>query len=191
MNAQSFFDESVPPVVAIVGATGAVGVELIGCLERRNFPVKELRLLASARSAGRRHAFRGTDVIIDELTEQSFDGVDIAFFSAGATISRRFAPIARAAGALVVDNSSAFRMDDAVPLVVPEANGALLDADPPLVANPNCVAAIATAALAPINQRWSIRRLHMATYQAASGAGAAAVQELLDGTRAALDGQAF
>ena len=191
MNAQTPFDESVPPVVAIVGATGAVGVELIGCLERRNFPVKELRLLASARSAGRRHAFRGTDVIIDELTEQSFDGVDIAFFSAGATISRRFAPIARAAGARVVDNSSAFRMDDAVPLVVPEANGALLDADPPLVANPNCVAAIATAALAPINQRWSIRRLHMATYQAASGAGAAAVQELMDGTRAALDGQAF
>ena len=191
MNALSPSPAESPPVIAIVGATGAVGVELLGCLERRGFPARQVRLLASARSAGRPMAFRGGEITVEELTDESFTGVDIAFFSAGATISRRFAPIARAAGARVIDNSSAFRMDEAVPLVVPEANGALLEADPPLVANPNCVAAIATVALAPIHRRWSIRRLHMATYQAASGAGAAAVQELMDGTRAALDGQPF
>ena len=147
MNAQS----PIAPVVAIVVATGAVGVELIRSLEMRDFPLSELRLLASARSAGREYEFKGTPLKVQELTEASFDGVDIAFFSAGATISRKFAPIAAAAGARVVDNSSAFRMDEDVPLVVPEANGALLTDNPAIVANPNCIAAILTVALAPLH----------------------------------------
>ncbi|KMW56463.1 Aspartate-semialdehyde dehydrogenase [Candidatus Rhodobacter oscarellae] len=149
-----------------------------------------LRLLASARSAGKTLAFRGATVPVEELTEQSFDGVDIAFFSAGASISRRFAPIAVAAGAQVIDNSSAFRMAPEVPLVVPEANAHMLS-DAPIVANPNCVAAILTVALAPLHQRWSITRLQMATYQAASGGGAEMMAELRDATRAHLDGVAF
>jgi aspartate-semialdehyde dehydrogenase len=159
------------PVVAIVGATGAVGIELIRSLEMRDFPVSELRLLASARSAGKTLSFRGAPVPVAELTEASFEGVDVAFFSAGASISRKFAPLAVRAGAQVIDNSSAFRMDPEVPLVVPEANASALQSAP-IVANPNCIAAILTVALAPLHQRWSITRLQMATYQAASGGGA-------------------
>ena len=187
MNVQS----SISPVVAIVGATGAVGVELIRSLEMRDFPLSELRLLASARSAGREMTYKGATLKVQELTENSFDGVDIAFFSAGATISRKFAPIAAAAGARVVDNSSAFRMNDDVPLVVPEANGALLADNPDIVANPNCIAAILTVALAPLHQRWSITRLSMATYQAASGGGAEMMEELREGTRAHLADEPF
>ena len=187
MNAQS----PIAPVVAIVGATGAVGVELIRCLEMRDFPLSELRLLASARSAGREMSYKGATLKVQELTEASFDGVDIAFFSAGATISRKFAPFAAAAGARVVDNSSAFRMDDDIPLVVPEANGALLADNPSIVANPNCIAAILTVALAPLHQRWSITRLSMATYQAASGGGAEMMEELREGTRAYLADEPF
>ncbi|WP_051588329.1 aspartate-semialdehyde dehydrogenase [Actibacterium mucosum] len=179
------------PVIAIVGATGAVGVELLGSLARRNFPLSQLRLLASKRSAGREMRFRGGTLIVEELTENSFDGVDIALFSAGATISRRFAPIAAAAGARVVDNSSAFRMDPAVPLVVPEVNADTMQGDEAIIANPNCVAAIAGVALAPLHRAFPIRRLQMATYQAASGAGAEAMQELRDGTAAELRGEAF
>ena len=174
------------PVIAIVGATGAVGIELIRCLENRDFPVGQLRLLASARSAGRELPFRSQPVVVEELTEASFAGVDVAFFSAGATISRKFAPIAAAAGAQVIDNSSAFRMDDDIPLVVPEANAhALRDAR--IIANPNCIAAILTVALAPLHQRWSITRLAMSTYQAASGGGIEMMEELREGTRAYLD----
>ena len=179
------------PVVAIVGATGAVGLALIHSLERRNFPVDELRLLASARSAGKTLSFRGNQVAITELTENSFDGVDVAFFSAGATISRKFAPLAVAAGAQVIDNSSAFRMQDDVPLIVPEANGHALENAPDIIANPNCIAAILTTALAPLHQRWSITRLSMSTYQAASGGGAEMMEELRESTRAHLDGEAF
>jgi aspartate-semialdehyde dehydrogenase len=178
------------PVVAIVGATGAVGLELIRCLETRNFPLGALRLLASARSAGRDLPFRGADLPVHELTEDSFADVDIAFFSAGASISRKFAPIAAAAGAQVIDNSSAFRMDDAIPLVVPEANAAALR-NAQIIANPNCIAAILTVALAPLHQRWSITRLSMSTYQAASGGGIEMMNELRDGTRAHLDDQDF
>ena len=176
--------------VAIVGATGAVGIELIGCLERSALPLGELRLLASERSAGRRLPFQGGEVTVQALNQDSFDGIDVAFFSAGATLSRKYAPHAIAAGARVIDNSSAFRTDPNIPLIVPEANAVAM-ANAPLIANPNCVAAIATVALAPLHQRWSIRRLHMATYQSASGAGAAAMEELRRGTAAALANEPF
>ena len=181
-----------PLTVAIVGATGAVGAELIGCLERRNFPVKGLRLLASPRSAGTVLTFRGAPVTVQALDEASFEGVDLAFFSAGATLSRRYAPIAVAAGAWVVDNSSAFRLDPDTPLVTPEVNGWRLgEMDGRLVANPNCVAAIAAVVLAPLHARRLVVRLIGSTYQAASGAGAAAMAELREATAAALAGQAY
>ena len=179
------------PAIAIVGATGAVGVELLRCLEGRGFPLRSLRLLASPRSAGRSMPFRGEDLLVEPLGEGSFADVDLALFSAGSDISKQYAPIAVRAGALVVDNSSAFRMDPAVPLVVPEVNAGALAGHHGIVANPNCVAAIATVALAPLHRAHPIRRLHMATYQAASGAGAAAMEELRASTAAYLNGDAF
>jgi len=180
-----------PPVVAIVGATGAVGVELIRCLEERRFPLSELRLFASARSAGKMLGFRGQALAVRELNEHSFSGVDIALFSAGGSTSKRFAPIAVRAGATVVDNSSAFRMDAGVPLVVPEINPHTLRTHQGIIANPNCCAIIAITPLWPIHRSNRIRRLTLATYQAASGAGAAAMQELLESTRAYLEGRAY
>ena len=182
-----------PPgaVVAIVGATGAVGVELIRCLEERGFPVSELRLFASARSAGKTLTFRGLQLTVRELNEHSFSGVDIALFSAGASTSKRFAPIAVRAGATVIDNSSAFRMDPGVPLVVPEINPHTLRTHQGIIANPNCCAIIAITPLWPIHRSNRIQRLTLATYQAASGAGAAAMQELLESTRAYLEGRAY
>jgi aspartate-semialdehyde dehydrogenase len=179
------------PVVAIVGATGAVGVEIARCLEQRKFPVSELRLYASARSAGKTMTFRGKDVAVRELNEQSFDGVDLALFSAGSGISRKFAPIAVRAGAVVIDNSSAFRMDDDVPLVVPEINAEAIAQHRGIIANPNCAAIISITPLWPIHKRNRIRRLIISTYQAASGAGAAAMDELLQATRAHLEGRPF
>lgn len=179
------------PVIAIVGATGAVGIELLRCLEARRFPAADVRLLASARSAGQRIPFRGRDLEVQELTEASFAGVDIALFSAGAGISRRFAPIAAAAGAIVVDNSSAFRMQPDVPLVVPEVNARTLAGHGGIIANPNCVAAIMTVALAPLHRAYPLRRVAAATYQSASGAGAAAMEELRAATAAHLDGRPF
>ncbi|WP_202910673.1 aspartate-semialdehyde dehydrogenase [Teichococcus vastitatis] len=179
------------PVVAIVGATGAVGVELLHCLESRGFPLSRLKLLASPRSAGRTMRFKDQELTVEALDDNSFQDVDIALFSAGSGISKRFAAAAVKAGAVVVDNSSAFRMDAEVPLVVPEVNGAALAGHRGIVANPNCVAAIATVALAPLQNRHRIRRLHAATYQAASGAGAAAMEELRLSTAAALRGEAF
>jgi len=179
------------PSVAIVGATGAVGVELLRCLEARGFPIRSLRLLASPRSAGRAMAFRGENLLVEPLTESSFAGVDLALFSAGSGISKQYAPIAVREGAVVVDNSSAFRMDPTVPLVVPEVNAGALAGHRGIVANPNCVAAIATVALAPLHRAHPIRRLHMATYQAASGAGAAAMEELRASTAAYLNGDTF
>src|SRR5262245_1516827 len=161
-------------VVAIVGATGAVGVELVRCLERRRFPVSQLRLLASARSAGKTIDFRGAPVVVEELTESSFAGVDVALFSAGSATSKQFAPIAVRAGAVVVDNSSAFRMGEGVPLVIPEINPEALRGHHGIIANPNCAAMIAGMAVWPIHRRNRIARLIIATYQAASGAGAAA-----------------
>jgi aspartate-semialdehyde dehydrogenase len=178
-------------VVAVVGATGAVGVEMARCLEQRNFPVSELRLLASARSAGKTQRFRGQMVTIRELTEASFAGVDIALFSAGGGISKRFAPIAARAGAIVIDNSSAFRMNDDVPLVIPEINAAQIARHRGIIANPNCAAIISILPLWPIHRHNPIQRLQLATYQAASGAGAAAMEELREATRAHLEGREY
>jgi len=179
------------PVVAIAGATGAVGVELMACLEQRKFPLSELRLLASARSAGKTMKFRGNDLPVQELTDQSLQGVDIALFSAGGAQSKRFAPAAVRAGAVVVDNSSAFRMDKEVPLVVPEINAAALALHKGIIANPNCVAIVAVTPLWPLHQKRRIKRIVMSTYQAASGAGAAAMEELSESTRAYLEGRPF
>jgi aspartate-semialdehyde dehydrogenase len=179
------------PVVAIVGATGAVGLELIRCLERRNFPLAQLRLLASARSAGKTLPFRGTALPVEELTAESFRGVDIALFSAGSGISTRFAPLAVAQGAVVIDNSSAFRRDPAVPLVVPEINPQALKTHRGLIANPNCSTIIAITPLWAVHRRNPIRRMILATYQAASGAGAAAMEELRESTRAYLENQPY
>ncbi len=179
------------PVVAIVGATGAVGIELIRCLETRRFPLAELRLYASARSAGKSLAYRGQPLAVRELDEDSFSGVNLALFSAGSGVAKRFAPLAVRAGATVIDNSSAFRMDPAVPLVVPEINREALRGHRGIIANPNCTAVISITPLWPIHRVNRIRRLMVATYQAASGAGAAAMHELLESTRAYLEGRAF
>ena len=164
--------------VAVVGVTGAVGQEILRVLERRKFPVSELVPLASERSAGTEVEFAGKKLKVRKLEAGAFAGVQIAFFSAGATRSREFIPIARKAGAVVVDNSSAFRMDPKVPLVVPEVNGDLLDAKPGLIANPNCSAAILAVALAPLHRVAGLESVVVATYQSASGAGARAMEEL-------------
>jgi aspartate-semialdehyde dehydrogenase len=179
------------PVVAVVGATGAVGVELIRCLEQRRFPLKGLRLFASARSAGRTMGFQGRKIEVEELTEQAFAGIDIALFSAGSAQSKHFAPVAVRQGAVVVDNSSAFRMDPAVPLVVPEINAGAIAGHGGIIANPNCAAIIAITPLWPIHRVNRIERLIVSTYQAASGAGAAAMAELEESTRAYLSGRPF
>jgi aspartate-semialdehyde dehydrogenase len=177
--------------VAIAGATGAVGVEFIRLLEERKFPVSELRLLASARSAGKKMLFRGREIAVEELNENSFKDVDIAFFSAGGSISRKFAPAAAKAGAVVVDNSSAFRMDPTVPLVIPEINPEAIAGHSGIIANPNCSTIIAIVPLWPIHKKNRIRRLIAATYQAASGAGAAAMEELAESTRAYLENRDY
>ena len=182
---------SAAPVVAIVGATGAVGIELLGCLERRNFPVSQLRLFASARSAGKTLPFKGKQIPVQELTEAGLTGVDIGLYSAGSSTSKRFAPIAVSKGAVVVDNSSAFRMDPTVPLVVPEINPGAMSEHRGIIANPNCAAIISITPLWPIHRTNRIRRLIISTYQAASGAGAAAMQELSESTRAHLEGREY
>lgn len=156
---------------------------MLRCLESRQFPVSQIRLLASARSAGKRLQFKGSDIVVEELTEHSFDGVDIALFSAGGGISKRFAPAAVRAGAVVVDNSSAFRMDDAVPLVVPEVNAADVRAHRGIIANPNCTTAISVMALFPLHQAFGLRRIFASSYQAVSGTGAQAIDELATQTR--------
>jgi aspartate-semialdehyde dehydrogenase len=179
------------PVVAVVGATGAVGVELIRCLEQRKFPLKELRLFASARSAGRTLEFRGKPLPVQELTEKSFDGVQIGLFSAGSSTTKKFAKAAVGAGTVIVDNSSAFRMDPEVPLVVPEINPQEIAKHKGIIANPNCSAIISITPLWPIHKKNRIKRMIISTYQAASGAGAAAMEELRESTRAYLDGRKF
>jgi aspartate-semialdehyde dehydrogenase len=181
----------VNPVVAIVGATGAVGVELLQCLEQRKFPLKELKLFASARSAGKTMKFRGKDIPVQELTEASFAGVDIGLFSAGSGTTKKFAQAAVKAGTVIVDNSSAFRMDADVPLVVPEINGEAIFTHKGIIANPNCSAIISITPLWPVHQKNRIKRMIISTYQAASGAGAAAMEELRESTRAYLDGRPY
>jgi len=178
-----------PQNIAVVGATGAVGVEILRVLERRNFPVANLKLLASKRSVGKTLEFKGKQHKVEELTADAFKGVDIAFFSAGATRSREFVPAAKAAGAVVIDNSSAFRMDPNTPLVVPEVNPGDLRKHQGVIANPNCTAAILATAVWPIHQAVGIRRIVVSTYQSASGAGAAAMQELQDQTREYAEGR--
>lgn len=164
--------------VAVVGATGAVGQRMVQLLEGAEFPIHSLKLLASARSAGRSMPFRGKDITIEETTESSFNGVDIALFSAGGSISKRFAPAAVASGATVVDNTSAYRMDPDTPLVVPEVNAEDLRKHQGIIANPNCSTIQMTVALEPIRQAFGLERIIVSTYQAVSGAGLHALEEL-------------
>src|SRR5437868_9394211 len=166
------------PHVAVVGATGAVGNEMIKTLEKRIFPVGKLTLLASARSVGKTLKFRGEDITVQELTKDSFSGIDIALFSAGGSISKEFAPIAAQAGCVVIDNSSAFRMDDKVPLVIPEINAADVKWHKGIIANPNCTTAITLMALYPLHQAFNVKRIFASSYQAVSGTGAKAIEEL-------------
>lgn len=181
------------PVVAIVGATGAVGREMLAILEERAFPVERLRLFASPRSVGVEIAFRGAAVACEALEDGMPTGVDLALFSAGKSISKEWAPKFCAAGALVVDNSSAFRADPACPLVVPEVNAHALDSIdlPAIIANPNCSTIIALMAVTPIHRALGVERMVAATYQAASGAGAAAMAELESQARAFANGEPF
>jgi aspartate-semialdehyde dehydrogenase len=179
------------PVVAIAGVTGAVGAEFIATMDRRGFRVGKLKALASARSAGKTIDFRGQKIVIEELNETSFMGVDIALFSAGSGVSRKFAPVAVKAGAVVIDNSSAFRMEPDVPLVIPEINANRIPEHRGIIAVPNCAAITALMPLWPIHRRNRIKRMILSTYQAASGAGAAAMEELVESTRAGLNGEAF
>ncbi len=177
------------PHVAIVGASGAVGVEMIRTLERRNFPVGSLRLLASKRSAGKSLNFRGETLTIEELTPSSFEGVDIALFSAGGGISKEWGPEAVKAGAVVVDNSSAFRLDASVPLVVPEINAQDALSHQGIIANPNCTTAITLMALYPLHQAFGVERVFASTYQAVSGTGAQAIVELENQVRQLSQGE--
>jgi aspartate-semialdehyde dehydrogenase len=169
---------SSPKHVAIVGATGAVGVEMIRVLERRDFPVASLRLLASPRSAGKKLSYRGQEIVVEPLSPDSFSGIDIALFSAGGAISKEFAPHAVKAGAVVVDNSSAFRMDPKVPLVVPEINAAAAASHSGIIANPNCTTAITLMALHPLHRAFGVKGVIASSYQAVSGTGAMAIEEL-------------
>ena len=173
--------------VAVAGATGAVGIEMIKTLEKRNFPVKNLRLLASVRSVGKKLTFKGTEIAIEELNHDSFKGVDIALFSAGASISKEFRKSVVSAGAVMIDNSSAFRMEDDVPLIVPEVNPEDIKWHKGVIANPNCSTIIMLVAVAPLHRAKKLKRLVAATYQATSGAGAKGMDEMLVQTRQLLN----
>lgn len=175
--------------VAIVGATGMVGQEFVKILQQRQFPIKELRLLASDRSAGRKVSFNGRDMEVEETGNKSFDGIDIALFSAGTDISRHFAPIAAEAGAVVIDNSAAFRMEPDVPLVVPEINAEDARAHKGIIANPNCSTIQMVVALYPLHKVNPLKRIIVDTYQAVSGTGLAAIDELSSQSKAVLEGQ--
>ncbi len=177
------------PNVAIAGATGAVGAEFLKLLEARDFPINQLRLLASARSAGTTLTFRGEALPVEELTADSFSGIDIAFFSAGGDRSKEFAPHAAQAGAVVIDNSSAFRMDPEVPLVVPEINPEEAFKHKGIIANPNCSTIQMVVALNPLHQAAGLKRVIVSTYQAVSGAGAKGMEELQEQVRAWVKGQ--
>jgi aspartate-semialdehyde dehydrogenase len=175
--------------VAVVGATGAVGEELLRVLERRAFPVERLLPLCSERSAGRNISFRGQEIAAQRLSPDSFKGIDVAFFSAGGNISREYAPVARDAGAVVIDNSSVFRMEPDVPLVIPEINGDDVRQHRGLIANPNCTTIVALMALYPLHRAFGVRRVIAASYQAVSGSGARAIHELRSQVQAAADNQ--
>jgi len=183
------------PSLAIVGVTGAVGQEFLQVIKERNFPYGSLKLLASARSAGKTQEFEGETYTIEELTENSFEGVDIALFSAGGSISKKLGPVAEKAGCIVVDNSSAFRMTEGVPLVIPEVNPDAMahvklgSGKGAIIANPNCSTIIALMAVTPLHRVGKVKRMIVSTYQAASGAGAAAMEELRNQTQDILDGK--
>nr|GMC92027.1 aspartate-semialdehyde dehydrogenase [Ipomoea batatas] len=183
------------PSVAIVGVTGAVGQEFLSVLSDRDFPYRSLKLLASKRSAGRSLTFEDKQYTVEELTDDSFEGVDIALFSAGGSISKKFGPVAVQKGTVVVDNSSAFRMDEGVPLVIPEVNPEAMthiklgSGKGVLIANPNCSTIICLMAATPLHRHAKVKRMVVSTYQAASGAGAAAMEELVQQTREVLDGK--
>ncbi len=174
--------------VAVLGATGLVGRTMLELLEARGFPVSDAVLLASERSASRELPFRGRSIAVRAVSSEGFKGVDVALFASANAVSQEWAGAAQAAGALVVDNSSAFRYVDEVPLVVPEVNGELLDARPTLVANPNCSTIAIVMALAPLAREIGIERVVVSTYQSVSGAGSQAVEELEAGIRAGLEG---
>ncbi len=174
--------------VAVVGATGAVGIEFLKLLTDRKFPLGKLRLLASSRSAGKTLEFEGQQIVVEETTKDSFAGVDIAFFSAGGGRSLEFAPAAAAAGAIVIDNSSAYRMDPKVPLIVPEINIEDAKVNEGIIANPNCSTIIMLMAVGPIHAKWPVKRIVVSTYQSTSGAGAAGMEELVNQTESYLKG---
>jgi aspartate-semialdehyde dehydrogenase len=175
--------------IAVVGATGVVGNQMIRCLEERQFPIKSIKLLASSRSAGRKIRFKGNDIEVHELTEKVFKGFDIALFSAGGETSKKFAPLAAKDGCIVVDNSSAWRMDPKVPLVVPEVNPLAISGytKKGIIANPNCSTIQMVVPLHTIYQTYGIKRVVVSTYQAVSGTGKKAIDELLNQTRAMLN----
>jgi aspartate-semialdehyde dehydrogenase len=175
--------------VAILGATGAVGTELLELLEQRNFPLADLRLLASPRSAGRTLRFRGEDLPVEAVSDRSFENIDLVLASAGGATSKAFAPKAVAAGAVVIDNSSAFRMNLEVPLVVPEVNPEAAAAHQGIIANPNCTTILMSVAVWPLHQAKKVQRIVAATYQSASGAGARAMEEVKQQSQAILEGK--
>jgi aspartate-semialdehyde dehydrogenase len=168
--------------IGIVGATGAVGTEMLRVLEERNFPLSELHLYASERSVGKPLAFRGSPIIIEQLTERSFEGLDIALFSAGSEITKKWRSAAEKGGCIIIDNSSAFRMEQGVPLVIPEINATDLRGHHGIIAVPNCSTIVMLMAVAPLRKFGAIKRIVVSTYQAVSGAGAAAIRELEEET---------
>ncbi len=171
--------------IAVVGATGAVGQEILRVMEQRNFPVASLRPISSARSAGKSVRFRDEPVLVQQLNEDSFGKIDVAFFSAGGEISRKYVPIASQADAIAIDNSSVFRMDEHVPLVIPEINADDARWHRGLIANPNCTTAITLMALFPLHRAFGVRRIFAASYQAVSGSGTRAINELTEQTKGA------
>jgi aspartate-semialdehyde dehydrogenase len=173
--------------IAVVGATGAVGVEMFRVLERRGFPVASIRAFGSKRSAGKSALFYNEKIPVAELARESFRGIDLALFSAGSAVAREFAPLARDAGAIVIDNSSTFRMEPAVPLVIPEINGEDAKLHRGIIANPNCTTAVALMAIYPLHRVFHVQRIFAASYQAVSGSGARAIAELEEQIRAAAE----
>lgn len=176
-------------VVAVAGVTGAVGVEMLKCLERLSFPVSKLVPLASARSAGKTITFKGEKVAVQEMTEKSFKGVDIALFSAGSSVSKQFRKAVVDAGCVMIDNSSAFRMEEGVPLIVPEVNPEMAKQNKGVIANPNCTTIIMLVALWPLHKANAVKHVFVSTYQSASGAGHFAMEELKNTTLDYLNGK--
>ncbi len=181
MSTQKLFN------VAVVGITGAVGQQIIRLLDERNFPINQLKLLASKRSAGSKISFKGKEITVEEASPQSFTGIDIAFFSAGGDVSKQLVPHAVASGAVCIDNTSAYRMDPEIPLVVPEVNIEKINENKGIIANPNCSTIQMVATLKPLYDRYGISRIIVSTYQAVSGAGSLAIDEMLKQSRDVLD----